>query len=337
MNHNRIWWVIALLITMIVLGTITYILLENWNVLDSLYMTVIVLTTIGFSEVHPLSVNGRIFTIIFSLIGFGILAVAISILSSSIIEGDILGNRRRKKMLQNMKRLKNHLIVCGAGKVGKHVITSIREAKRSFVAIDITESALSQYHEENGTSDCFFIQGDATDEKILQQAGVERAYGLISCVRDDAKNLFICLTAKKLNPNIKISSYVIDEVNMSKFYMVGADEVVSGDFVIGKRLIVSLLNENIASFLEQTNYVSADEAFFLGDVVVSDNSRLINKSIREADIYRKVGLLIFAYKSHSDNSFTFNPDASIVLNAGDTLVTFGSQDDLERLKKFVNG
>jgi voltage-gated potassium channel len=181
------------------------------------------------------------------------------------------------------------------------------------------------------------MAGDATKEETLIEAGIERAYGIITSVRNDAINLFIALTAKKLNPCIKISSYVIDEVNIKKFYHVGADDVISGDSVIGKRLGASMLNSNVALFIEQANTLGEHDSFLVGDVTLKPHSSHVNQTIREADIFRKAGLLIFALRKKNSDNFEFNPDASTLLEAGDTLITFGSQADILRLEHYING
>ncbi len=339
MPRNRIILILSMILFMILVGTTMYTWIEGWSVFDSLYMTVIVLTTIGFQELHPLSRNGRIFTIVFSLSGYFLLAASISILISSIIESDFLNNRRRKRMFDRISRLRNHIIICGAGKVGGHVTDSLLQARKPFVLIDTDPAVFERFAQRRKieTRNLLTITGDATKEEILQQAGVEKAFGIITCVRNDAVNLFIALTAKKLNPNIRISSYVMDEVNIKKFYHIGADDVISGDFVIGKRLTASMLNPNIALFIEQTNALGENDSFFVGNVTIGDRSPHVNKTIREADIFRQVGLLIFALRKKDSAKFMFNPDAATLLEHGDTLITFGSQNDVARLERYING
>jgi len=215
---------------------------------------------------------------------------------------------------------------------------SVIKSGKDVVAIDTNMEKYERVVKENiGLKDFHFLQGDATKEEILMQAGVNNAYGIITCVRDDAVNLFIALTAKKINPNIKISCYVLDEINMSKFNMIGADEVISGDYVVAKRLTTSLLNKNISSFLDETTSLGENSTFYIGDVKVSHKSKIAYKTLREAEIYKAVGLLIFALKKKNKDRYTFNPNSDIVLEPGDVLITFGSQSDLNKLENYVNG
>ncbi len=337
MQNRSLWLIILLFVIMTLSGTVIYSLIEGWDLLDSLYMTVNVLTTIGFNEVAPLSRWGKVFTIFYSLAGFFILAGAISVISSHVIEHYVLGDRRIKKMLKQIKKMKNHFIICGSGKVGRHVIRAMMESKKSFVVVDSEEKYQGTFYEDlHNTPDYLFVKGDATREEILLEANVDQAYGLVSCLPEDHQNLFIALTAKKINPNIHISTYVKEENNISKFYHVGVDEVVSGDFVIGKRLATSLLNKNIAAFIEQTTMVGEDEAFFLGDVVIRDNSQVIGRTIRGANIFQKVGLLIFAIKRADTQKYVYNPDPNTILRKGDVLMTFGSEQDIADLEKYIN-
>lgn len=240
-------------------------------------------------------------------------------------------------MLKKISNMKDHFIICGSGKVGRHVIRAMKESRRKFVVIDTEEKYQGSFYEElHILPDQLFVKGDATREETLLEANISHAYGLVSCLPEDHQNLFIALTAKKLNPQVHISTYVKEEINISKFYHVGVDEVVSGDFVIGKRLATSLLNKNVAAFLEQTVMLGEDEAFFLGDVVVRENSPVIGRSIRGADIFRQIGLLIFALKRSDSPKYIYNPDPDTILRTGDVLMTFGSESDIARLEKYIN-
>lgn len=332
MKWRRLVSVLLFFIFILFGGVFGYFHLEGWSLLDSLYMTVIVMTTIGFQEVYPLSQVGKLFTIAFSLLSYVTLAGSIGLLSSAIIEADLLGRGRRKRMLRNIKLLRNHVVVCGAGKVGAHVLDWLKRAKRPFVAVDKDQTALSSHTLEVNLT--HYLQGDATKEVTLKEAGIEHARGLISCVRDDAVNLFICLTARSLNPNLRISSYVMDEENLSKFQMIGVDDVISGDFVIGERLTTSMLNENVSAFLERTNNIGADR-FLVGDATVPMNSKIIGHSIREANIYSEIGVFIFAIKSLSDSDFQFNPPSETILQGGDILITFANAEKIMELENYL--
>jgi voltage-gated potassium channel len=337
MNNKKLVGILIFIAALLVLGTGAYILIEKWSIPDALYMTVNVLTTIGISEPHSLTLGGTLFTIIFSLMSFFTLAGVISILSSAIVENLLLGDRRKRRMLKKVIRLKNHIIVCGAGNIGKYVVNTLLELKKTFVVIDSEEKLIKTLTDENPkVREILSIVGDATNEEILAQSAVEHAYGLIACMPEDSQNLFIALTARKLNPDIHLSCYIADEMNLSKFRLIGVQELIPGDYVIGRRLAVSLLNRNIAVFLEQTNTIGENESFFVGDIEIDKRSKYINRTIKDAAIYKNTGLLIFAIKKWNTEHFTFNPNPDVPLQAGDTLITFGSQKDVERLGRYIN-
>ncbi len=238
MNRGRrLFLLFTLMVLLISSGTIGYCIIEKWDILDSLYMTVIVLTTIGFHEVHPLSTNGRIFTIIFSIFGFISFIGIISLISVSILEEYLHGNFRRKQMEKKLKYFKNHIIVCGLGRIGHYVIEELIELDEDFVGIDADEKVVNKVLDNLNLKEYIGIVGDATEEEILIKAGIERAKALICCVRDDVRTLFIALTAKKLNPDINIVSFVIDEKTMEKLRMIGVRNIISGDYIVAKKLV----------------------------------------------------------------------------------------------------
>lgn len=331
----------AFLIVLLALGTLAFHLIEGWNWLDALYMTVIIVTTIGFAEVYPLSDLGQGFTIVFALVSFLFFATIVSFLSSYLIEVYLQSNQRRNKMFERISRLKNHIIICGAGKIGRHVVTSMFKNKAPFVVIDSTDylGDLQENHvqDKDLAKKLLVLPGDPTNEEVLVEAGIERARGIICCLPEDHRNLFIAVSAKKLNSRVKVSSSVIDEQNVSKFNLVGVDDVISGDYVIGRRLTASILNRNVASFIEQTTRADEGAGFAAIDVTVSLNSKLIGKTLAESGIMKSLGLLIFAVKQAQDQDFTLNPSAQTVLHAGDILITLATPYDRERLDKWVNG
>ncbi len=238
MNRGqRLLILFSIIFFLISVGTIGYSVIEKWNIFDSLYMTVIVLTTIGFFEVHPLSTNGRIFTIVFSLVGYVSFIGIISLISVSILEEYVYGNFRRIQMEKKLKDFKNHIIVCGLGRIGHYVLEELIELDEDFVGVDSDEKIANRVLDILNLKEYLVIIGDATEEEVLIKAGIERAKTLICCVRDDVKTLFISLTAKKLNPDINIVSFVIDEKTMDKLRMIGVKNIISGDYIVAKRLV----------------------------------------------------------------------------------------------------
>lgn len=327
---------------MIVLGTISYMGFEKWGFIDSLYMTVMTITSIGSQEIKPLSIQGKIFTIIYSLIGFLTMAGSIGILSSALIEGHILGVYKRRKKMRKIEKLKNHLIICGVGDIANHVIREVIRANKDFVLID-EAAKIKAFKEEmsyigigKDLEKLLIIEGDPSKEDVLLSAGLSNAKGLLSCMQEDAQNLFICLSAKNLNPLIRLSTYVIEEENTPKFFLIGVDDVVSGNFIIGKRIAYAMLQENVQSFLDQVTFIG-QKAFFLGEVEIKEQSFLIGKTLKESNISNATGLLVFSIKKFNQSDFIFNPNSNILLEQGDILIVLGSDEDVKKLSTYVNG
>lgn len=334
MGH-RIFFAFFSLFFVLMCGTLGYHWIEGWPWFDALYMSLIVMTTIGFAEIHPLSTGGRLFTIVYAIGSITFFVGILSLLGAQIIENYLSIDNRRKRMLKALFHIRQHAIVCGCGKVGKHVIETLLSEKKRFVGIDIDPKTFDQLKQEYDIESNILLEGDATDEDTLLQAGIERASAIFCCVRDDIKNLFIAMSAKQLNPNIKIATYVIDDKNIRKFQHLGVDEIISGDFLIGKHLASSLLNKHFLSFVGDLENVQ-NESVFVGEVVVEPESFLIGKNLREASIYQKTGLLVFAIKR---GHLTFyNPDpANTLLESGDRLIVFGNKDQIHALDRYVNG
>lgn len=325
------------LFIVLTIGTFGYHWIEKWSWFDALYMSLIVMTTIGFSEIYPLSKAGRFFTIFYALGSITFFVGILSLLGAQIIENYLSTTNRRKQMLKELFQIRQHSIVCGCGKVGKHVIETLINEKKHFVGIDINPKILEQLKNELPIDPKWLFEGDATDEQILLQTGIERASAIFCCVRDDIKNLFIAMSAKQLNPNIKIATYVIDDKNIRKFQQIGVDEIIWGDFLIGKHLATSLLNKHFLSFLgELENPKPEKENVFVGEVIIEPESHLIGKNLRDAAIYQKTGLLVFAIKR--GNVPLYNPDPiNILLESGDRLIVMGNEEQIRTLDKYVNG
>jgi len=316
------------------LGMVGYHWIEGWSWFDALYMSLIVMTTIGFQEIHPLSPAGRMFTLVYAIGSITFFVGILSLLGAQIIENYLSVDNRRKRMLKELFAIRQHYIVCGCGKVGKHVIESLLTEKKRFVGIDIDPRVFEQLKQEYTIESNWLLEGDATDEEILRQAGIERASAIFCCVRDDIKNLFIAMSAKQLNPSIKIATYIIDDKNIRKFQQIGFDEIILGDFLIGKHLASALLNKHFLSFVGELEN-PAEEQFFVGEVIVEPESPLFGFNLRDANIYQKTGLLVFAIKRGKETMYNPDPERT-ALESGDRLIVLGNEEKIRALDRYVN-
>jgi len=325
----RLWIALILLGFIILGGTLSYFFVEEWSLGDSLYMTFITLSTVGFGEVHPLTQGGRIVTLVIILCGVGIGAFAIGTITEMILEGrirEILGRRKLEKQLQN---LKDHYIICGYGMIGVVICEEIQKSRKSFVVIDKNEALITEI-ENRGY---LYIRGDATDDEVLLKAGIKGARALISAISSDADNVFITLTAKELNPGIFIVCRASDAVAERRLRRAGANKVITPDRLGGYRMAQAVLRPAVVEFIELTHCVK-DIELTIDEVQVQKGSTVAGGTLKESGIREKTGMVIVAIEKAS-GEMDFNPSAGVKIEAGDRLVTIGSADQLKDLIKLV--
>lgn len=322
----RILYALALVVMTALIGATGYTLIEGWSFVDALYMTVITMTTIGYGEIHPLSEQGRIFTIVLAVLSIGIGGYAISTAAVFLLEGEINQVLRGSYMNQRIARLREHIILCGAGRIGRHVAAELLATTAPFLVIDQSQEVLREMHE---TDSILGLEGNATDDKVLRAARIEHAAGLIAALGDDKDNVFLVLSARSLNPDLYIVARLNEEENEEKFLRAGADKVVSPNVLGGRRLASLMIRPSMMSFLDGMLEVAGQE-MSLEEIAVSRVPALVNRTLSDAGIGQRIGLLVLAIKS-AQGKYQFNPKGQTVLNAGDTLVVMGTQAQLAAL------
>lgn len=318
---------VTILIVVVVAGTFGYQVIEGWSLLDSLYMVIITLFTVGFQEVHSLSDYGRFFTILIVVFGVGAAVYAGSQLIEIIVEGEILGYRRRRKMDRKISGMKNHYIICGYGRTGHQV-------GAEFDALGVSYVVLDQKHEieeQLGPLGIPYIVGDITSDDNLIEAGIKSAQGLIAAADSDIANLYVTLSARVLNPDLYIVSRASEIEAENKLLMAGANRVIAPYFISGKRMAALATRPVTSDFLDLVMHGESLE-FSLNEVSIPDKSPLINKTISEAEIRHKSGSLVLAIR-RADGSFDLQPDSSSMIKKGDIFVVIGTQEQIMRLDK----
>ena len=309
-------------------GISGYVLIEKWSFLDAIYMTTITLTTVGFGEVNKLSPHGRVFTMVLLVCGMGILFYGLSTVTAFVVEGefkDILG---RRKMEKEISKLKDHIILCGIGKTGRHILEEFTKTKTAFVVIEQNNSRISQLY-KLGTF--LYLHGDSTTSELLIKAGIERAKGLITTLPSDKDNLFVILTARDLNPKLKVISRAIEEESVHKLAKVGADVVISPNAIGGLRMASEMIRPTVVSFLD-IMMRDPQHTMRMEEVSVPPNSRLIGQSIKQGAIQEKTGLLVIALKK-ADGSYLFNPPSSTQISEQDVLIVCGKKEQVEKIRE----
>ncbi len=323
--------IISLILFIVVLlsGTAGYYFIEGWEVFDSLYMTVITLSTVGFHEIEPLSKAGKAFTIGLIFFSLGVVAFAVNYGLKAIFEGEIQDVFGRRKLKKTLDSLQNHYIVCGYGRMGKVIC---KELKHKGIQTVIVEK---ERQELDVDDDAIIIYGDATRDDLLKSVGIEKAKGLISVLDSDAQNLYVVLSARGLNKNLFIVARANEEGADYKLTRAGADKVVSPYHIGGVRIAHTILKPTVVDFLELTAKAGNME-IQIEEVVVEEASSLAGKTIKEADIRAKNWVVIVALKK-DNGKIVFNPRADTLIEVGDKVAVIGEPEHFSQFEKMAKG
>jgi voltage-gated potassium channel len=316
----------AVLAAVLAVGTAGYMYIEKWNLLDSFWMVAITLTTVGFGEVHPLSPHGRIWTLAILFLGMGVIVSGASMVTSFVVDGQLQEILRRRKMRKSIGSMKNHTVICGAGKTGHYVINEMRQMKVPFVVIDGDHAKAEALR----IAGVHVVEGDATHEDALLQAGVPRAKRLITCLTDDRDNLFVIISARSLNADMRIVSRYIDEKSAPKLKKAGADDVISPNAIGGLRMASVALRPAVVSFLD-VMLRSAKGTLRVEEATIIAGSKMAGRTLAEARIPEYTGMLVVAIRD-GKGEYHFNPPASTKLEPGLTLIIMGEVDGVKKAK-----
>jgi voltage-gated potassium channel len=313
-------------VAILIVGTIGYSVIENVSVFQAFYMTTITVTTIGFSEVIPLSQAGRAFTIFMAYAGVGVILMMATEFGRVVLQGNLgrfFGIRRDQKMLRKMS---NHNVVCGYGRMGRAVVEVLRDRGARFVVVESREEECLRLEEERIP----VVQGDATHEAVQQAAGVPKARSFLASLSDDANNVYAILLARQLNPEITIIARAVEEEAEERLRMAGADKVINPYRLGGMRLAMTALKPTVMDFIE-SSLAGTTEDLELAEVAIGEASDLVGKTLAGADFRRRFGLFVVALKRGGESTFAPSPDE--VIMAGDLLVTLGPLSGLEKLEE----
>ncbi|MCP4251872.1 MAG: potassium channel protein [Candidatus Scalindua sp.] len=330
-NTFRKKLIISLILFIIVLlsGTAGYYFIEGWEVFDSLYMTVITLSTVGFHEVEPLSKSGKAFTIGLIFFSLGVVAFAVNYGLKAIFEGEIQDVFGRRKLKKTLESLQNHYIVCGYGRMGKVICNELKQKGIQSVIVE------KEHRELDADDDVIIVYGDATRDDLLKSVGIEKAKGLISVLDSDAQNLYVVLSARGLNKKLFIVARANEEGADYKLTRAGADKVVSPYHIGGIRIAHTILKPTVVDFLELTAKAGNME-IQIEEVVVEEASALAGKTIKDADIRAKNWVVIVALKKNN-GKILFNPRANTMIEVGDKVAVIGEPEHFTQFEKMARG
>ena len=323
-----------ILIVIFMMGTLGYYYIEDYSLINSLYMTFITLSTVGFQEVAPLSIHGKIFTCTLILAGVSVVIYALGHLTTFFIEGEMKNYLKGVKMKKKIKSMNGHHIIVGCGRTGKKIIEEFINNKLEFVVVDKSYEELERYVEKFG--DLFhYVIGDATDDETLKMAGIDRAKVILSVLSTDAENLFITLSSRELNKDIKIVTRVIEVSNSKKLKMAGADIVISPLEIEASRLFATATQSDILSFLDIMSNNSSLQTLKFASVEIKTLSDIEGKYLKEAMIPQRTNLIVIGIEKGGKTEF--NPMSHTKINAGDKLLVLGSLAQINSLNEIANG
>jgi len=333
--RNKYVWSGIILVAIILIGALGYWLIGGgkYPFFDCLYMTFITIATIGYSEVIDIAgnVGARVFTMIIAVAGIGVLAYLVTNLTAAIVEGELTKSFRRRRMEKQAAKAKEHYIVCGVGWAGLHIINELRETKRSHVIIDVSREKMDKSLEAMPGE--IFIEGDATDNDTLLKAGIDKASGIFAVTGDDNQNLVIALTARQLNPEIRVVAQCNETKNAEKIRKAGADAVVSPGYISGMRMASEMVRPTVVTFLDKM-LRGKDENLRVEEVPVPP--AIVGKTLSSVNWHRYPRTLLLAVKKGED--WVYNPSRQeYIIQPEDRLIVMTTPEERGNLEKNLAG
>lgn len=330
-RDKRKLFVLACMVGLLLaIGTVGYMTLLDVSLIDGLYMTVITISTVGYAEVAEMNDSAKLFSIFIIFAGISTVGYALTNMVSLFVEGRFKEAWRTRKMEGKIDSLRDHYIICGSGETGQSVITQFKKSGHPFVVIDKDEEKYDELVQDG----VLVVTGDATHEDVLQKCRIDTAKGLISGLGVDADNVFTVLTAREMNPDLYIVSRVIDDSSISKLKKAGANNTVSPNEIGGRRMAALVTKPAVISFLDIITR-AGDVVLDLESVTICGHSDMVGKSLQNLKIPEETGLIVLAIKKDYEEKLRLNPSSDETLEARDTIVVLGREDQVKKLRKMA--
>jgi voltage-gated potassium channel len=325
---NKLLGLLGAILTLMGVGTLGFHFVEQWSWLDSFYTTIITLGTVGYGDFHPTDPVGKLFVIGLVLVGLCVISYAAVELTAFVVEGHLNRMLRLRRVDNMVKKVSGHYIVCGAGRTGSHIISELVKNKVPFVVIDRDAERLDadEIHKHP------HITGDASDDAVLERAGIRKAKALAATLETDEANLFLILTAKNLNPGLRIVTKVVNDPARPKLLRAGADAVVAPNFIGGLRMASEMLRPNVVSFLDIM--LRQSQGYRFEEATINKGSQAEGRRLQDLDLFPKFGVNPVAIRL-GGKEFLYNPSPQHKLSAGDTLVMIAEPEKLVKLRKHL--
>lgn len=315
------------MLLVLVFGVVGYKILSDFSWVEAIYMTIITVTTVGFSEVKPLDVNAKIFTVFLIVTSVFIFGFAISVITEYLLGRNSLQILKRKKVKKRIDQLSDHVVVCGFGRNGMQAAEKLKAYNKPFVVIEMDKEIIERYEEE-----ILFVEGDANEDEVLLEAGIERAQYLITAVPDDAENLFIVLTARQLNKNLFIISRASQVTSQTKLQFAGANKVIMPDKIGGDHMASLVVMPDLITFMDKLS-MEGEHTTNLEEVEIEDFTDQVDcNSLRDLDLRRKTGCTIIGYIEPNGN-YIINPEADLQLEPKGKVIVLGRPEQIRKLNQ----
>jgi voltage-gated potassium channel len=321
---------ILAVICAVAFGTVAFHQLEGWSILDSLYVTAQTVTTVGFGDLAPRTLRGRAFATGFMIVGVGIVLYALTTAVQSIVQSELVATFGQRRLSRKMSKLRDHFIICGAGRVGLHLIRSLQGGKDPFIVIESNTQKVAQLMDAG----IVVLVRDATLEESLREAGVEHARGLAACLPNDADNVYVVLTARDLNRDMHIVARAAEEQAEAKLIRAGANRVVAPTIIGGHRMAMALTKPAVGDFLDSITANQLDLGF--EQLEVEPVSSFVGRKLSETNIRSQLNIVIVSIR-RSNGEIVFNPNAEATIQAGDMLIAIGNAESLAELTALARG
>lgn len=325
---NRVVFPVLALLFLLVIGVIGYSSIEGYNTVDAIYMTVITMSTVGFGTLGELSSGGKIFSVALIILSAGTFIYAVTAITAFVVEGEVQSLFNKYQASKRVAKLTNHIIICGLGRNGRETALELIRQEQSFVVVEANEETIQEFREHH---DILFVLGDATNEEVLQRANISEARGLVSTLSTDAENVYITLTARGMNPRLKIVARASHESSISKLKRAGANQVIVPNLIGGRKMANLITRPALVEFVE---LVSGDgnANLHLEDIPCEYHPGLIGQTLRELEIRSKTGVLVLGYK-RGNRSVELNPHAEEKITSDDRLFIMGTDAQLAKFRE----
>ncbi|WP_047419372.1 TrkA family potassium uptake protein [Cellulophaga sp. Hel_I_12] len=324
---SKIYLAFFLMIAVLLVGVFGYRMISNFDWIDAVYMTIITVTTVGFSEVRPLDDTSKLFTVVLIILSVFIFAYAISVITEYILGRNSLQLLKKKKVKNTINSLKNHVLICGFGRNGIQASERLKAYRKPFVVIEKDKAIIERYE-----NDILFVEGDANDDDVLIEAGIENAQYLITALPDDATNLFVVLSARQLNKDLFIISRASLANSQKKLLLAGANKVIMPDKIGGDHMASLVVMPDLITFMDKLS-MEGEHTTNLEEVAIEDFADQLDcNSLRDLDLRNRTGCTIIGYIEPNGN-YIINPEADLKLEPKSKVIVLGRPEQIRKLNE----